>query len=77
MVDSGKGIAEEFKPQIFRKFAQEDSSATRATGGAGLGLAIARELVLRMGGDIGFNSTLGVGSCFYLELPLVPAPSIN
>lgn len=71
VVDSGKGIAEEFKPNIFRKFAQEDSSATRTNGGAGLGLAIARELMLRMGGDIGFNSTLGVGSCFYLEFPLV------
>lgn len=73
VVDSGKGIAEEFKPNIFQKFVQEDSSATRAIGGAGLGLAIARELVLRMGGEIGFNSTLGIGSCFYLELPLVPA----
>jgi signal transduction histidine kinase len=73
VVDSGRGIADEFKPQIFQKFVQEDSSATRAVGGAGLGLAIARELVLRMGGDIGFNSTLGVGSCFYVELPLVTA----
>jgi len=71
VVDAGKGIAEEFKPNIFRKFAQADSSSTRAKGGAGLGLAIARELVVGMGGEIGFNSTLGMGSCFYVELSLV------
>lgn len=77
VVDSGKGIAEEFKPKIFQKFAQEDSSATRARGGAGLGLAIARELMLKMGGNIGFNSTLGVGSSFYIELPLVLAEPLD
>ena len=69
--DKGNGIEEQFRPLIFQKFIQHDSSDTRHTGGTGLGLAISKELVERMGGEIGFSTTMGVGSCFYFSLPEV------
>lgn len=70
VIDHGCGIPEKFHAKIFQKFAQADASDSRAAGGAGLGLAIAKELSQYMDGTIGFSSAEGVGSCFYLELPL-------
>lgn len=70
VVDHGQGIPEEFHDKIFKKFSQADSSDSRSVGGTGLGLAIAKELIQKMNGTIGFTSAIGVGSCFYLELPL-------
>ncbi|MFO1389565.1 sensor histidine kinase [Cellvibrio sp.] len=75
VVDHGSGIPEEFHDKIFQKFSQADSSDTRAVGGTGLGLAIAKELIQQMNGTIGFSSSLTVGSCFYVELPLEEANS--
>ncbi len=71
--DHGSGIPEEFKPRIFGRFMQADSSVTRAKGGTGLGLHITRELVDRMGGWIGFESEIGKGSKFWIEFPLAEA----
>jgi signal transduction histidine kinase len=70
VIDHGRGIPEEFHSKIFEKFSQADSSDSRSVGGTGLGLAIAKELIQQMNGSIGFTSTPGVGSCFYIDLPL-------
>jgi len=70
VIDQGSGIPEAFRSRIFQKFAQADSSDTRQKGGTGLGLAITRELVERMGGKIGFDSTEGKGTAFYVEFPV-------
>jgi signal transduction histidine kinase len=75
VIDHGNGIPEGFREKIFQKFSQADSSDSRSVGGTGLGLAIAKELVEKMNGTIGFISTEGVGSCFYVELPLEEANS--
>ena len=69
VVDKGPGIPDEFRNRIFQKFSQADSSDTRQKGGTGLGLAICKEMIERMGGRIGFFSTLGQGAQFYFEMP--------
>jgi two-component system, sensor histidine kinase and response regulator len=68
--DTGIGMAKEAAAQIFEKFSQADSSITRRFGGTGLGLSICQKLVDLMGGAIGVESTLGVGSAFYISLAL-------
>jgi PAS domain S-box-containing protein len=67
--DSGPGISLEFQSRIFEKFAQAESSATRRFAGTGLGLSIARKLIDAMGGTIGYTTSIGQGTTFYLELP--------
>ena len=68
--DNGKGVAPELQRSIFDKFSQADDAPTRATGGAGLGLAIAARLVERMGGQISLQSAPETGSTFSFFLPL-------
>jgi PAS domain S-box-containing protein len=67
--DRGPGIAAEFRSRIFQRFAQADSSDSRAKGGTGLGLSIAKTIMERLGGSIGFDSVPGEGTTFYVTLP--------
>jgi PAS domain S-box-containing protein len=69
VADQGPGIPLEFRSRIFGKFAQADSSDTRQKGGTGLGLAIAKEIAERHGGNVSFESELGHGTVFHLDLP--------
>jgi signal transduction histidine kinase len=66
--DTGPGIPIEETDKIFERFYRSDASRTRATGGFGLGLAIAREMVDAMGGRITVDSTPGQGSRFTVTL---------
>jgi signal transduction histidine kinase len=68
--DSGVGIAAEHMGFIFEAFRQGDSSMTRRAGGLGLGLALARELAVLLGGDIAFESQSKRGTTFRLRVPV-------
>ncbi len=68
--DTGIGIADEDRDRVFEDFQTSDASFGRVTGGAGLGLGIARRLAQAMSGEIGVESTLGTGSTFWLRLPV-------
>lgn len=70
--DTGIGIAPHQCEAVFRPFIQVETGHTRRRGGTGLGLTIARDLALRMGGDLTLRSELGVGSSFTLWLPAGP-----
>lgn len=68
--DTGMGIPEDMHEKVFESFMQTDAAMTRRFDGVGLGLAIVKQLVDLMGGSIGVDSEVGVGSTFWVELPL-------
>jgi signal transduction histidine kinase len=72
VADTGVGIPAEVQPIIFDRFIQVHDPATRNAGGVGLGLAIAKMLVERQGGEISVESTPGRGATFRFTLPRSP-----
>lgn len=68
--DTGEGIDDEHLPYIFERFYRADPSRSRKTGGAGIGLAIVKELVQAQGGTIQVESKKGKGSTFTFTLPI-------
>jgi signal transduction histidine kinase len=68
VADTGMGIAPDELPRVWERFYRSDRSRARETGGAGLGLALVKELVTAMGGTVSAESTLGRGSKFSITL---------
>lgn len=79
--DSGPGVPEHLRQEIFKPFVQGDLALSKKYGGTGLGLAICSQLAQLMGGSIHLKSTVGIGSTFTLSVPLKytreRAPSVS
>jgi signal transduction histidine kinase len=73
--DTGCGIAPEDLPNVFERFYRADPSRARATGGAGIGLALVKQFVQAHGGEVSVASTPGQGTCFTFTLPRAVASS--
>lgn len=69
VVDRGTGISPAMRERLFQKFSQLERADGRQKAGTGLGLAISKGLVEQMGGRIDFDSEVGVGSTFWIDLP--------
>ena len=70
VTDSGEGISPEHLSHVFERFYRAEAYGSRSTGGAGLGLAIAKGIVEAHGGQVGVESAPGQGSRFYFTLPV-------
>jgi len=74
--DSGIGVSDEQKENIFKAFSQEDISTNRKFGGTGLGLTISSKLILAMGGKLDIDSVKGEGATFFFTIELPEASPI-
>jgi len=70
--DGGPGIPVGVRERVVGQFSQLDSSGTRRVGGSGVGLHIARRILDQLGGQISYDSRLGEGTTFFIDLPLAP-----
>lgn len=74
--DTGIGISAEDLPHIFERFYRTAKDRSRKTGGAGLGLSIARWIAAKHGGEISVESVVGAGSVFRMKLPLTASQPV-
>jgi len=78
VVDTGRGISEEFLPHLFERFRQAETGTTRQHGGLGLGLAIVRHLVELHGGRVrAYSAGEDNGASFVVELPLADVSAVR
>jgi len=69
VIDTGIGIALDEQRKLFERFSQANADIHSSFGGSGLGLTISLEIAKLLGGSMGFESTPGLGSCFWLDVP--------
>ena len=69
VMDRGPGISKTFRGRIFEKFAQADGSDSRRLAGTGLGLAIVKKIVEHLDGTVSFDTEVGHGTIFHIDLP--------
>jgi two-component system OmpR family sensor kinase len=77
VADEGPGMAPEAAARIFEPFYRADPARDRATGGAGLGLAIVQAIVQAHGGSVELSSLPGEGAAFSVRLPLTTTPAAD
>ena len=75
--DHGSGVPADFRSEIFKKFARANSSDARRKGGSGLGLSIVKQMVTRLGGEVGFDDAPDGGAIFYVDIPDAPRAVAN
>ena len=69
VADSGPGIPEKFRDQVFEPFARADEANWRNRSGTGLGMSISKAIIEELGGTISFDTEVGVGTTFHIDIP--------
>jgi signal transduction histidine kinase len=74
--DTGNGIPVDMRERVFDPF-DRLGAENSTTPGTGIGLSVSKQLIEYMGGDIGFDSTIGEGSTFWIEVPVATAAPLE
>jgi signal transduction histidine kinase len=77
ITDRGGGIPEVFRPYLFERFSQPQQGAHRQHRGSGLGLSIAKQIIESMGGSIAYETHMGEGTTFFVDIGLAQAQDLG